>query len=314
MDKLKAMEVFLSVSRTTSFTETGVLFAMSATSVSRLITQLEDHLGVKLLMRSTRQVLVTEAGQEYASQIEGILWSINEAHNNITEINTSPKGMLRVYSRMMFGLGVLTPLIPLFKKRYPGIHIELILGERPADLRQQQIDIDFRIAPPVEAGVKRRILFRSERYLVASPRYMENKAEILSLADLKDHDFLCYMLPGETYAYRFMDDSSTEELAIKPSYTSNNGIVLLELARQGEGIALLDDYTVTEDLAKGRLVRVLSQYKVTNTSFEDGVYATILDTPMIPAKIKAFIDFVAEEVSGKKRRFSAYRPMGNKTT
>lgn len=310
MATLKAMEVFLSVSRTESFTETGRLFAMSATSVSRLVSQLEDSLGVRLLVRSTRQVLVTEAGQEYALQLEGILWSINEAHNNITEINSSPKGMLRVYSRMMFGLGVLTPLIAKFRELYPGIHIELILGERPADLRLQQIDIDFRISPPVEAGVKRRILFKSERYLVAAPEYVQKIPVITEPSQLASSAFLSYMLPGETYAYRFMQGDLTDEVVIKPRHTSNNGIVLLQLARLGEGIALLDDYTVAEDIEKGRLVRLLSNYKITNTTFEDGIYATILDTAMIPMKIKAFIDFVASEVSGKDRRFTAYQSVG----
>ncbi|WP_264300328.1 type 2 periplasmic-binding domain-containing protein [Advenella kashmirensis] len=78
----------------------------------------------------------------------------------------------------------------------------------------------------------------------------------------------------------------------------------------GEGIALLDDYTVANDIAQGRLVRLLPDFRVTNSSFEDGIYATILDTPMIPAKIRVFLDFVASEVSGSDRRFLAYRQLG----
>ncbi|MGH8813939.1 MAG: LysR family transcriptional regulator, partial [Advenella sp.] len=172
MDRLKAMELFLSVSRSGSFTETARQFGISPTSVSRMITELEQSLNVRLLLRSTRQVMLTEAGQEYAHQLEGILWSINHAHDSITAISTSPQGLLRVHSRVMFGLGVLTPLIARFRTLYPDIHVELILAEAQADLRLAQIDIDFRIAPPVEAGLKRRILFKSERHLVASPDYI----------------------------------------------------------------------------------------------------------------------------------------------
>ena len=92
--------MFLSVAKTSSFTETARL---SATSVSRIIGDLEDHLGVQLLLRSTRQVTLTEAGESYARQIEPILWSIDEARNSISAISTKPQGVLRIHSRTMFG-------------------------------------------------------------------------------------------------------------------------------------------------------------------------------------------------------------------
>ena len=310
MDRLKAMELFLSVSRSGSFTETARQFGISPTSVSRMITELEQALNVRLLLRSTRQVMLTEAGQEYAHQLEGILWSINHAHDSITAISTSPQGLLRVHSRVMFGLGVLTPLLARFRTLYPDIHVELILAEAQADLRLAQIDIDFRIAPPVEAGLKRRILFKSERHLVASPDYIASMPALTTPAQLADHALICYLKPGEGYVFRFLSDKGIDEVALHPRHVTNNGIAQLELARLGEGIALLDDYTVANDIAQGRLVRLLPDFRVTNSSFEDGIYATILDTPMIPAKIRVFLDFVASEVSGSDRRFLAYRQLG----
>jgi DNA-binding transcriptional LysR family regulator len=310
MDRLKAMELFLSVSRSGSFTETARQFGISPTSVSRMITELEQALNVRLLLRSTRQVMLTEAGQEYANQLEGILWSINHAHDSITAISTSPQGLLRVHSRVMFGLGVLTPLLARFRTLYPDIHVELILAEAQADLRLAQIDIDFRIAPPVEAGLKRRILFKSERHLVASPDYIASMPALTTPAQLADHALICYLKPGEGYVFRFLSDKGIDEVALHPRHVTNNGIAQLELARLGEGIALLDDYTVANDIAQGRLVRLLPDFRVTNSSFEDGIYATILDTPMIPAKIRVFLDFVASEVSGSDRRFLAYRQLG----
>ncbi|HLU03327.1 MAG TPA: LysR family transcriptional regulator [Advenella sp.] len=310
MDRLRAMELFLSVSRTGSFTETAKQYGVSPTSVSRMITDLEQALAVRLLLRSTRQVMLTEAGQEYAHQLDGILWSINHAHDNITAISSSPQGLLRVHSRVMFGVGVLTPLIARFRTLYPDIHVELLLAETQADLRLQQIDVDFRIAPPVEAGLKRRILFKSDRYLVASPDYIATMPALTSPPQLANHAFLCYLKPGERYVCRFMSEKGIEEVALNPRHVTNSGIVQLELARLGEGIALLDDYTVANDIAQGRLVRLLPDFRVTNSSFEDGIYATILDTPMIPAKIRVFLDFVAAEVSGSERRFLAYRQLG----
>jgi len=90
--------------------------------------------------------VLTESGEEYAAQLDGILWSINEAHANITAIRQAPKGLLRVHSRMMFGLGVLPTLVARFRRLYPDIHIELMLSETPADLKRDHVDIDFRVS------------------------------------------------------------------------------------------------------------------------------------------------------------------------
>jgi len=306
MDRLRAMELFLSISKTESFSETARQFGVSATSVSRVITEFEDELNVKLLLRSTRQVALTEAGQEYARKLEPILWDIHEAHRNITEIRTAPKGRLRVHSRVMFGLGVLPPLIAAFRRQHPDIHVELVLSETKTDLIRNDVDIDFRISPPVEAGLKRRIMFKSERYLVASPAYLTRRKLPAAPADIAPFDCLVYLLPGEQYVWRFQQGDQLEELLIKPRHISNNGVALLELALLGEGIALLDDYTVHKAIARGSLVRLLPQYRITNTRFDEGMYATILDTAMIPVKIRLFLDFVAERVSGPELRFTAY--------
>lgn len=305
MDRLRAMEFFLSVTKTRNFSETARQFGVSATAVSRMITDFEDELKVKLLLRSTRQIVLTESGEEYAAQLEGILWSINEAHANITAIRQAPKGLLRVHSRMMFGLGVLPTLVARFRRLYPDIHIELMLSETPADLRRDHVDIDFRVSPPVEAGVKRRILFRGERYLVASPSYLARCPAPVTAQDLLAHDCLAYLLPGGEYIWHFRHEGVQEDLAFQPRHVSNNGVALLELARLGEGVALLDDYTVHADLERGSLVRLLPHLRVSNTSYEEGMYATILDTPMIPTKVRLFLDFVAEQVSGEGHRFTA---------
>lgn len=303
MDRLRAMELFLSVSQTKSFSETARLFGVSATAVSRMIADIEDSLNVKLLLRSTRQIMLTESGAEYARQLQGILGSINEAHAHITAIRQAPKGTLRIHSRTMFGVRVLPLLIARFRRIYPDIMIELTLSETPADLRQGHTDIDFRVSPPVEAGVKRRILFKSERYLVASPAYLATHAAPKAPADLLAHDCLAYMLPGSTYTWNFRQGNQLEELTFTPRQLTNNGMALLELSRLGEGVALLDDYLVHRDLARGALIRLLPEFQVNNTSREAGMYATILDTPQIPAKIQLFLDFVATHVSGEGDRF-----------
>jgi DNA-binding transcriptional LysR family regulator len=303
MDRLRAMELFQSVSRTKSFSETARLFGVSATAVSRMIADIETSLNVKLLLRSTRHIMLTESGLEYARQLEDILNSINEAHSNITAIRQAPKGILRVHSRTMFGVRVLPMLISRFRNEYPDIMIELTLSETPADLRQGNTDIDFRVSPPLEAGVKRRILFKCERYLVASPDYLAGHSPPQRPSDLSQHNCLAYMLPGGLCTWHFRLAEQLEELNFTPRQLTNNGLALLEMARLGEGVALLDDYIVQRDLARGNLIRLLPDYQANNTSHDAGMYATIQDTPLIPTKIQLFLDFVAKHVSGDNHRF-----------
>ena len=297
------MELFLSVSRTGSFSETARYFGVSSTSVSRMITDFEAHLNVKLLLRSTRQVVLTEAGQEYARSLEQIMWSINEANSTVAAMSSAPTGLLRIHSRMMFGLGVLAPMLKDFRAIYPDISVELLLGEAKVDLKRQGIDIDFRIVPPAEAGLTRRRLFASQRWLVASPDYLADAPALQRPAQIREHACLAYLLPGQGHVWRFLAQPSgdLEEIEIRPRHTSNSGMALLGMALAGEGIALLDDYTVAEHVTRGQLVRLLPQARVTNTTFEEGIYATFIDMPLLPAKIRAFLDFTAQEVARRQK-------------
>lgn len=307
MDRLLAMELFLSISQTRSFSETARQFGISAPGVSRMVTEIENELGVKLLLRSTRRVALTESGQEYARELEQLLPRIQQVQSQITAISSAARGLLRVHSRVMFGLGVLPPLIATFRELYPDIHIELTLTESPVDLLRDRFDIDFRISPPQEAGVKRRMLFQSERHLVATPEYLARRAAPRCPADILAHDCLAYQLPGHGYSWLFRKGERLQKIDFQPRHASSSGMALLELARLGQGLALFDDYTVHEDIRQGRLVRVLPDHRISNKGFDEGMYATILDTPQIPAKVRLFLDFVTEHVAGPQRRFSAHR-------
>lgn len=112
------------------------------------------------------------------------------------------------------------------------------------------------------------------------------------------------MLPGSSYTWHFKQAEQTETMMFTPRHLTNNGMALLELARLGEGVALLDDYLVHRDLARGTLMRLLPDFHVNNTQQEAGMYATILDTSLIPTKIQLFLDFVATHVSGEGDRFN----------
>ncbi|MCB1395198.1 MAG: LysR family transcriptional regulator [Rhodobacter sp.] len=302
MDRLRAMELLIAAVDDGSFSAAGRRFSLSPTSVSRHISDLEEALGVGLVHRSTRHLSLTEAGEDYVRNARAILASLQETEARARAMQSKPSGTLRVHARHMFGLGILAPALPEFRALYPDIEVELHLGDRPANLRETGMDIDFRIAPPQETGLIRRKLFGSDRYLVASPDYVRSMPRLEIPADLANHRCLTYWLGPDEIYWRFLRETEIEEQIINSTLCTNNGQVLLMLARMGHGIALLDDYTVAPDLTGGTLVRLMPDYRVTNTTYEEGIYATFLENVQTPVKIRVFLDFICERLPGRNAR------------
>ncbi|WP_109467203.1 LysR family transcriptional regulator [Albibacillus kandeliae] len=308
MDKLRAMELLVSAAELGSFSAAGRRAGLSPASVSRHVTELEEHLGVTLVHRSTRNLVLSEAGRGFVARAEAILAGIRSAEADAVSMQETPRGVLRVHSRTMFGLAVLAPLQPEFARQYPEVVVELHLSERPVRLREDGFDLDFRISPPQDLGLMRRRLFLSERVLIASADYLKGAPPLKVPQDLLNHACLPYVLGHDAVYWRFVRGDKTEELAVPVGFASNNGQVLLEAARRGHGIALLDHYTVAGDIAEGRLVRLLPDYRITNTTFEEGIFATFPETVQVPTKLRVYLDFVAENWRSHARIPDTDRP------
>jgi len=296
MQRLQAMELFVSAVREGSFSAAGRRAGLSPASVSRQIAALEAALNTQLLNRTSRTLALTDAGREYLARLEPILQNIAEAEAAAMALQATPRGTLRVHSRLMFGMRVVTPLIPEFQSRYPELRVELRLSEHPARLIEEDIDVDLRIGPPPEAQLMQRRLLRSERVLVASPDYLARMPPLAAPRDLMAHHCLTYWLNPDDVVWRFLRDGALEEIRIGSRFASNNGEVLRQMALAGHGIALLDDYTVRDALEAGTLVRVLPHLSATNTGFELGIYAVFRQTSLLPAKTRVFLDFLVERM------------------
>jgi DNA-binding transcriptional LysR family regulator len=305
MSSLQAMELLVATVREGSFSAAGRRAGLSPASVSRHIGELEAELGVQLLNRTTRHLSLTEAGKIYAQRAEQILHSIEDAAAAALTLQKTPRGTLRVHSRTLFGMTVLTPLLPRFQKLYPELKVELFLSERRAQLREQEFDVDLQIAAPHDPSLMQRRLLASERILVAAPDYVERTPTLRTPDDLAAHHCLTYWLGPEDPVWKFMRKGELRELVVPSTFTSNNGHVLKQLAVMGHGIALLDDYTVADELASGRLVRLLRNYRVTNSTFDEGIYATFLQTNYLPEKIRVFLDFLTASVPEQIKKRAA---------
>jgi DNA-binding transcriptional LysR family regulator len=302
MNRLQAMELFVSSVREGSFSAAGRRARLSPASVSRYVGELEAQLGVQLINRSTRHLGLTEAGKIFFQRTEQVLHGIEDAEAAALALQSTPRGTLRVHSRTLFGIKVLSPLIPQFQQLYPELKVELHLSERRVLLREEEFDIDFQIAAPKDPGLMQRRLVRSERILVASPDYVARMPKLRGPDDLAAHNCLTYWMGPDDVVWKFMRKSRHREIVVPSSFSSNNGIILCDLAVRGHGIALLDDYTVADEVKGGRLVRLLLGFRVTNATFDEGIYATFQQSSYLPEKIRVFVDYMAESVPRQIKR------------
>jgi DNA-binding transcriptional LysR family regulator len=301
MGRMQAMELFVSAVKEGSFSAAGRRCGLSPASVSRHIGDLEARLGIQLLNRTTRHLALTEAGKAYLQRIETALHGIEDAEAAALALQTTPRGTLRIHSRTLFGMTVLTPLLPQFQKLYPELKVELRLSERRVQLREDDFDIDLQIAAPKDPSLMQRRLVAAERILVAAPDYIARMPAVRGPEDLAAHNCLTYWMGADSVVWTFMRKGKLTEIAVPSAFTTNSGYVLCQLAILGHGIALLDDYTVSREVKSGRLQRLLPAYRVTNSSFDEGIYAIFLQTNYLPGKIRAFLDFMAANVSGQVR-------------
>ena len=307
MNRLQAMELFVSTVREGSFSAAGRRAGLSPASVSRYIGELETQLGVQLFNRSTRHLGLTEAGKIFFQRTEQVLQGIEDAEAAALALQSAPRGTLRIHSRTMFGIKVLSPLMPEFQKLYPELKVELRLSERRAQLREEEFDVDFQIAAPKDPGLMQRRLLRSERILVAAPDYVARMPKLRQPSDLTAHNCLTYWMGPDDVVWKFMRKGKLSEIVVPSTFGSNNGIILCDLAVQGHGIALLDDYTVAGELKAGKLVRLMPGFQVTNSSFDEGIYATFLESSYLPEKIRVFVDYMAEQVPLRVKKAGSNR-------
>lgn len=294
MEWIQSLRSFVSAVQQGSLSGAGRLLGSSPASISRHITSLEDRVGTQLLKRSSRNLALTEAGELYYNQVEQILQQLAEANRSVNQLQTRPEGVLRVHTRMLVGQLIILPHLPEFLARYPDIRIDIVLSNNIAPVMDQGIDVDIRIGKLEDSSLIARKLTGSERVAVATPAYLQGKPPIRSPQDLRHHNCLTYRINLGTTVWRFMDaEKRIEEVPVRGSVQTDFGYALVSLTKADVGIALLPDWSVYRELAEGRLVRLLPDYKVSHVDFENGVYAVFPASRQTSFKLRLFVDFLA---------------------
>lgn len=288
------MEVFAQVVEAGSFSAAARELRMTPSAVSKLVARLETRLGTALVRRSTRRLQVTAEGQAFYENCLRILADM-EAAEREAAAGAVPRGKLKVDCNVGFGTHYLTPLIPEFLRLYPEISLELSLSDRVVDLMEEQTDLAIRAGTLAESSLIARRLCDSPMVLVASPGYLARKGKPEHPDDLNHHELLGFSFRriNETWPFRTMDG---EEITVLPQSRNlaGDGETMRLMAIAGTGIARLSRWHVQNDIAAGRLVPVLENC---NPGDRDGVYAVYVGQGRyLPARVRAFIDFLVERV------------------
>lgn len=289
MDKLNAISVFCKVIETQSFTQAANQQNISVAMASKLVSQLEEHLKTRLLQRTTRKIVPTEAGMLYYQRCQAILLDLSEADSSISNMATSLQGNLLISVPRDFGLLYISPNLSKFIELHPNLHVEIEFEDKRVDLVAEGYDLALRIGYMQDSSLVARKISSSPMHFVASPSYLESRGTPLTPDDLEYHQGLLYKSSLNQVHWQSTKANQIQRYKIQSKVVSNNGMALLEMTKAGLGISNSPNFFVKDALASGELVEILSEYKQKPLD----IYVVYPNRRHLPAKVRAFIEFLA---------------------
>jgi DNA-binding transcriptional LysR family regulator len=257
MDSTSDLRVFVRVMDRGSFSNAAKDLGLTPSAVSKLISRLEDRLGVRLLERSTRRLALTPEGETFLSRARRIVADIDEAEAEVMQAKGAPRGRLRINSGTAFGLHQLTPALADFLARYPEIDIELSITDRLVDLIEEQADIAVRSGHIPEGPLIQRKVADLQRVICAAPSYLKRRGTPRVAAELKDHDCIVVAGPGLN-RWPFKTRGGVDVVEVRPRVSTDDAEAALRLAIEGAGIVRLSDVIVGGPLRDGELTALLT--------------------------------------------------------
>jgi DNA-binding transcriptional LysR family regulator len=288
------IEVFLRVVEAGSFSAAARRLRMTPSAVSKLIARLEMRLGARLLSRSTRKLQLTPEGAAFHDSGVRILADLDAAEREAAA-GAAPRGRLRVNSYVPFGQHRLMPLLPRFLERYPEISIEAVLTDNVIDLLEERADVAIRAGPLRESRLVARKLGEGRMVVIAAPSYLAARGTPRTLADLAGHNMLAFGFARHIDGWPFVDAAGAQIIVpIVGNLTLTDGEAMRRTAIAGAGLARLAHWHVEADIAAGRLVPLLEAFNPGDLEPTHAVY--VGQGKHLPARVRAFLDFLAETV------------------
>ncbi|MBP1882954.1 LysR family transcriptional regulator [Sinorhizobium mexicanum] len=290
------MEVFVAAAELRSFSAAGRRLKLSPSAVSKLVSRIEDRLGTRLVVRSTRILQLTPEGEIYLQRAQRILAAIAETEQVVAGGGRAmPRGPLRVNASVGFGERYILPLAAEFLARYPDVQLDLSLTDSTIDLIEERTDIAIRSGPMRDSTLKARKLLDSRQVIIAAPAYLDAHGVPRAPDDLARHNCFTFNFRRSLDGWPFRDSGSSN-VYVRPvtgNMQANSGAIIRNLCLSGLGLGRVGEFHVQPDIDAGRLVPVLEDY---NPEDIERVHAVYAGHEYLAARIRAFIDFLVERI------------------
>lgn len=288
MTTISDFDIFARVARTGNMSAAGREMGLSPAVVSKRISLLEERLGARLFQRTTRQLTLTETGEGYFKRVVDILSLVEEAEDFVSRRNTRPRGVLKITAPTTFFRLHVSPYLSKFLERYPDIQLDLHLTDNYLDIIRDGFDLAIRIGELQDSSLVARKLSPDSRVICASPAYLERAGTPKTLADLEEHNCLS---AGAQDVWRIEGPEGQVQLRVKGNVRANSAELIREALLAGLGLGLRSLWEIGPELKSGKLQVVMPQYR---GSSNVAIYAVYPCREFMPAKVHAFIEFLAE--------------------
>jgi DNA-binding transcriptional LysR family regulator len=290
MDRLAAMATFVKIVETGSLSAAARAIPASLTSVSRQVSALEEKLGTQLLRRTTRSLVLTEDGRLFYDRAKTILGELADMEFALSSGRSEPTGRLHISAPVLMGRMLLAPKLPAFLTRHPSVAIDLLLIDRAINLVEDDIHIAIRVGRLPDSQLVARKLADVHMILCAAPDYLARRGTPQTPAELNRHDCLVFSETPGAAEWRFQSFGSRKTVTVSGRFSANSLDALVSAATNGVGIARVPSWQVADDIAAGRLQRILTDYERPPAP----VHMVFQHTKLSSPKIRAFIDYLTD--------------------
>lgn len=292
---LSDVAAFVCVVQAGSFTAAAERLNLSKSVVSKYVTRLEDRLGARLLVRTTRRLNLTEVGRVFYERSRQGLEAIEDAEEEVSVLQGQPRGTLRVSCPMSFGVLHVAPAIADFMDRFPDVRVDMSFDDRKVDLIKEGFDISVRIAADLDPGLTARRVGPCRHVLVASPGYLERHGTPRTPKELADHNVITYQYQQSPWEWEFRAPGAAPiSMPVTGRLQMNNSLAIRKAVLAGVGITRTPTFVVGRDLQQGRLRAILPEFELLELS----IYLVYPQRQHLAPKVRAFVDFMAERFGG----------------
>ncbi|MBL7250204.1 LysR family transcriptional regulator [Alloalcanivorax sp. C16-2] len=292
MKRLADFAIFVAVVKAGTISQASKTLDLSIASVSKYITRIEQQMGVRLLVRNSRGLKLTDEGRDLYEHVDRLLDELDAVVTKVSKSSLQPQGVLRITSSIGLARRRIAPLVSEFAAQYPDLSVQLNFGDRDPDTGAGQVDVAIVIGQPQDSSLVAKRILRNPCVPCASPAYLQRHPAPTTPQELKEHACLILDCPGSFKDLWVLEDESGKRhsVRVKGGLITDNSETLREWVLDGQGIAMKSLWDIEDKLESGELVRLLPGYRAPDLDF----YLVYAGRELIPAKTRAFVAFLED--------------------